>query len=78
MLSLANALRRRLPLALGVASLLGTAAALLVWLLVPRDVQVKAYLHVSRLDPKVFQAFVKSLGAIDPKESLVTAAVPTA
>lgn len=53
--SLANALRRRLPLALGVASVLGTLAALLVWLLVPRDVQVKAYLHVSRLDPKVFQ-----------------------
>lgn len=53
--ALVNAARRRLPLALGVGATLGALLGLAVWILVPRDAEVKAYLHVSRQDPKVFQ-----------------------
>ncbi len=51
-----HALRRRVPLALGVGLLLAVALALLVWLVVPATVEVSAYIEVLRTPPSVFNA----------------------
>lgn len=64
---LINAARRKLPLALGVGSALGLLMVLAVWFLVPRDAEVKAYLLINRLDPKVFMDASGQRG-IDVKE----------
>lgn len=54
LINLWHALRRRMPLGIGIGLAIGVLLALLTWLVAPSNIEVAAYIEVLRATPKVF------------------------